>query len=120
MFNSGRTSFRPGIVKIKGSAADVDFLSFAIDNLLPGTKLRTRWTWSGRKPIVDINGYNEVELHNGNDFDYVNRMAGVVGVTVISVNYGSIPKDDRPRNKADISYVLTYKGRTVHFDLSTR
>jgi len=120
MFKFGSSKITPAIVKIKGSEADVNFLAYCVSELLSGCVLRTRWTLSGRKPVVDINGYNEFELISGNDFEYVNRMAEVVGVKVISIAYGSIPKDDRPRNKAEITYTVTYNGRSAVFDLSTR
>jgi len=119
MFKFG-SKITPAIVKIKGSEADVDYLAYAVSELLSGCTLRTRRTWSGRKPVVDINGYNEIELIDGNDFAFVNRMAEKVGVKVISIAYGSIPKDDRPRNKAEITYTVTYKGRSTVFDLSTK
>ncbi|MBS1994337.1 MAG: hypothetical protein JSS83_27685 [Cyanobacteria bacterium SZAS LIN-3] len=118
MFAIGRSKIKPAIVKIKGKAEDIAFLDHAMRGLMGGCEVRHKWTLKGRKPFVDSDGCNEIVLTSGNDFRVVNKMAETLGIQVISIAYGSIPKDDRPLNKCTMTYTVTHNGRSAVFDLS--
>jgi len=116
-----RSKLKPAVIKIKGTEADIDFLDYSLQTFISSNWVRKVWSWKELKVkfVVDDDGCYEILMHNPDDFVYIDKIGRELDVQIISVAYGDRKPDPRPKNKSTITMLVTYKGRTKTFNIST-